>query len=72
MQYSRAKRRETELCRFRFLKNHDSDSLTVFSNLNGTGTENEFVKELFSYSQFLISRTDHKNLSPDFEESTQL
>ena len=27
-----------ELCRFRLLKNHDSDSLAVFNNLSGIGT----------------------------------
>ena len=48
-----------ELCRIRFLKNHDSDSPVAFSIFSGiwTGYRRELGKESFSGSQFLIPRT---------------
>ena len=41
-----------ELCRLRFPKNYDFDSLAVFSNLSGIGTRIAIKKELFTDSLF--------------------
>ena len=44
-----------ELCRFRFLKNLDSESSALFNNLSGIGTGIGIEKKkLFSSSQFLF------------------
>ena len=48
---------EIELCRFRFLKNCDSGSSAVFSNLSGIGIERDLEKESFTDAQLLISQS---------------
>ena len=45
-----------ELCQFRFLKNHDSDSSAVISNLSGIWTQIGIEKESLSSSQFLVKK----------------
>ena len=52
---------DSEMCRFRFIKNCESNSSAVFSNLSGIGVVKELESGSFSNSILLISQTSRNN-----------
>ena len=63
-----------ELCPFRFLENHDSDSSAVFSNFIGDCKWNWTPTGIvlrFTIPKFMNRQKQCQVMIPDFEESTQ-